>query len=130
MGLAVYNKERIVVPEPAWQSVICQIQKPHPGINRSQWWVRIDYWWPQYVKEIEVHIRKCDQCTKFLPSQQRLPLINQNFATHPMEIIGLDLFTSVDHQYLVLIDQFSGFPLVQKLPSISTAAIIRAIAFY
>ena len=62
--------------------------------------------------------------------QEQLPLINQNFATHPMEIIGLDLFTSVDHQYLVLIDQFSGFPLVQKLPSISTAANIRAIAFY
>ncbi len=47
-----------------------------------------------------------------------------------MEIIGLDLFMSADHQYLVFIDQFSGFPLVQKLPSISTASVIRAIAFY
>ena len=29
-----------------------------------------------------------------------------------------------------MVDQFSGFPMVQKLPSISSSAVIRAIAFY
>ena len=129
-GLIVYNNERIVVPEPARESVICQIHKSHPGINKSQWRFRRDYWWPQYAKDIDLHVKECKECLKFLPSQQRQPLINQNVATHPMEVIGLDLFQSAGHNHLVMVDQFSGFPLVQKLPSISTAAVIRAMAFY
>ena len=129
-GLVVYNNERIFVPKPARHSIICQIHKSHPGINKSQWRFRRDYWWPRYAEDIDKHIKDCKQCTKFRPSKQMQPLINQNVATHPMEVIGLDLFHSASHNHLVLVDQFSGFPFVQKLPSISTAAVIRAMAFY
>ena len=73
---------------------------------------------------------KCKECIKFLPSQQIEPIINQNVATHPMEIIGLDLCQSDGMSFLVLIDQFSGFPMVQKLPPLSSLAVIHAIAWY
>lgn len=129
-GLAVYNNKRIVVPEPARESIICQIHMSHPGISKSQWRLRRDYWWPGYAKDIVNHVKKCEKCIKFLPSQQMQPMINQNVATHPMEIIGLDLFYSNGDYHLVMVDQFSGFPLVQKLTGISTAAVIRSMAFY
>ena len=32
--------------------------------------------------------------------------------------------------FVTMVDQFSGFPMVQKLPSVSSSAVIRAIAFY
>ena len=47
-----------------------------------------------------------------------------------MEVIGLDLWQSDGMNFVTMADQFSGFPMVQKLPSISSSAVIRAIAFY
>ena len=129
-GLAVYNNERIVVPKPARDSIICQIHKSHPGISKSKWRFRRDYWWPKYAKDIESHVKQCDQCIRYQPSQQTEPIINQNVATHLMEIIGLDLFHSAGYNHLVMVNQFSGFPLVQRLSSISTSSVIRSMAFY
>ena len=128
--LAVFNNDRIVVPESCRDSIICEIHKCHPGESKSLWRFRRDYWWPGYSDDIKSHIRKCKECIKFLPSQQIEPIINQNVATHPMEIIGLDLWQSDGMSFLVLVDQFSGFPMVQKLPSISSSAVIHAIAWY
>ena len=118
------------MPESCRDSIICEIHKCHPGESKSLWRFRRDYWWPGYSNDIKSHIKKCKECIKFLPSQQIEPIINQNVATHPMEIIDLDLWQSDGMSFLVLVDQFSGFPMVQKLPSISSSAVIHAIAWY
>ena len=47
-----------------------------------------------------------------------------------MEIIGLDLWESDGMRFVSMVDQFSGFPMVQKLPSISSSAVMHAVAFY
>ena len=129
-GLVVYNNDRIVVPEPFRQAIICEIHKSHPGVSKSKWRFRRDYLWPRYSKDIKSHVEKCKECAKFLPSQQILPIINQNVATHPMEIIGLDLWEDSGMRFVSMVDQFSGFPMVQKLPSISSSAVMHAVAFY
>ena len=56
------------------------------------------------------------------------PLINQNKATEPMEIIGLDLAESHNRHYLVMVDMFSGFPFVQRLNNISTSTVKQAMS--
>ena len=129
-GLAVYNHDRIVVPTTYRKSILCEIHKGHPGTSKSKWRLRRDYWWPGYSADIEAHVKDCKECVKYLPSQQIEPLINQNVATHPMEILGIDLWHSNRKDFLVMVDQFSGFPMVQMLPSISSASVLGAMAFY
>ena len=51
------------------------------------------------------------------------PLINQNNATEPMEVIGLNFFESNNRKYLVMVDMFSGFPFVQKLHNTSSTTV-------
>ena len=47
-----------------------------------------------------------------------------------MEIIGLDLWESDGMRFVSMVDQFSGFPMVQKLPFILSSAVMHAVAFY
>ena len=129
-GLLTYNQERIVVPEPCRQDIICEIHKSHQGTSKSKWRLRRDFWWPGYSKDIEAHVKKCKACIKFLPSQRSLPVINQNVATYPMEIIGIDLCQSGSRNFLVMVDQFSGFPMVQQLTSIASSTVLQAMSFY
>ena len=51
-GLVIYNNDRIVVPEPFRQAIICEIHKSHPGVSKSKWRFCRDYWWPRYSKDI------------------------------------------------------------------------------
>ena len=47
-----------------------------------------------------------------------------------MEIIGLDLWESDGMRFVSMVDQFSGFPMVQKLSSMSSSAVMHAVTFY
>ena len=82
--LVIYHNKRIVVPKNARSFIICQIHKSHSGISKSLWRFRRDYWWFNYSRDIEKHVKACSECIKFQPLQRMDPLINQNNATEPM----------------------------------------------
>ncbi len=42
-------------------------------------------------------------------------------ASRPMQAVGLDLFHARGRNYLVMVDQYSGYPLVQCLSSTTAA---------
>ena len=48
-------------------------------------------------------------------------------AKSPWEIIGVDLFTLDDKEYLLTIDYFSGFWEVDKLSSTTTEAVVKKL---
>ena len=47
-----------------------------------------------------------------------------------MEVIDIDLFQWGRHHHLVIVDQFSGYVYVQRLASITTLAVKRAMGFF
>ena len=51
-------------------------------------------------------------------------------AKSPWEIIGVDLFTLDDKEYLLTIDYFSGFWEVVKLSSTTTEAVAKKLKVY
>ena len=129
-GLVVLNNERIVVPKSQRENIICEIHKPHTGINNSQRRARRDYYWPGLDKDIAKHVTGCEECIKHLASLPQQPIINRNKSTAPMEVIAIDLFQWGRHHHLVIVDQFSGYVYVQRLASITTLAVKRAMGFF
>ena len=47
-----------------------------------------------------------------------------------MEVVSIDLFQWGSHHHLVIVDQFSGYIYVQRLASITTLAVKRAMGFF
>ena len=129
-GLVVLNNERIIIPKSERERLVCEIHKPHAGINGSMRLARRDYYWPGMEKDITKHIATCDQCIKHLASQTKQPIIHQNKSTAPMEVVGVDLFEWKGKQHLVIVDQFSGYIYVQRLATITTLAVKRAMGFF
>ena len=99
----------------------------HCGISKSQWRGRRDYWWPKFDEAIADHVKGCDKCIPFLPSQQQQPIIPRNDATGPMQAIGIDLYQIGSKDYLVVVDQFSGLPFAEKMPSATSAAVMAVL---
>ena len=62
--------------------------------------------------DIKRTVRKCPECQKRLPSQPKQPIRQMNKATFPMQVIGTDLFMISGRDFIVAVDQYSGFPFV------------------
>ena len=129
-GLVVLNNERILVPKSQRNEIICELHRPHTGIDYSIRQGRRDYYWPHLEKDITRHVKECQECIKHLPSQPRQPVIHQNKATYPMEVVGMDLFDWEGLHHLVIADQFSGYIYVQRLASMTTTNVKRAMGYF
>ena len=126
-GLIIYNNDRIIVPKAHRKTLLERLHSSHCGISKSQWRGRRDYWWPKFDEEIANHVKGCDKCIPFLPSQQQQPIIPRNDATGPMQAIGIDLYQIGSKDYLVVVDQFSGWPFAEKMPSTTSAAVVAVL---
>ena len=129
-GLVVHNNERILVPKSEREDLICEIHKPHTGINYSQRRARRDYIWPHLDNDIEIHVKQCDKCITHLASQPQEKLTQQNKATEPMEVVGADLFQWRGINHLVITDQFSGYIYVQRLGDQTTRQVKEAMGMF
>ena len=123
-NLVVLNNERIVIPATYRAELLELLHTAHCGIEKSKWKANQLYWWPGFAKDIEKRVKRCTECRRLLPSQPHQPIVQRNKATYPMEVLGSDLYELYGKHYLVVVDQYSGFPLVAKLFQLSTAATI------
>lgn len=69
-------------------------------------------------------VHECPDCRPFLASQPQEQIIPGTSALGPMDSLGSDLFQIGNNHYLLVVDRYSGFPLItQKLSSLKTKAI-------
>ena len=97
----------------------------HAGLNRTKKLASQSFYWPGMNSDIKTMIDRCEQCQRLRPSQAPEPIIILPAAKEPMSDISLDLFHAPSGEFLILIDRFSGFPMVAKLHSLDTSSIIK-----
>ena len=76
-------------------------------------------------------ISHCFLCSRVLPSQLFTPMVTSPPSTHlghPMQHVGLDLFSFGGKQYLICVDHWSGYPLYSALRSLSSEAITSILS--
>ena len=102
----------------------------HCGEEPTQW---LSYFWKHPLgrqrnmdDDIQAVVRKCDKCQKSRPSQPGQPIMQMNKATFPMQVVGTDLYQEMGKHFIVIVDQFSGFPMVgQFLTHPSTNSVLN-----
>ena len=121
LGLIIVNNDRIIVPRAYRPKLLEIMHIAHCGEQPTQWLARKTYFWIGMSKEIEKYVKKCKVCLKKLPSQVQQPIVQRNKATYPWQVVGSDLFELNSRHYIVVVDQFSGFPLVAEFPKAPSA---------
>ena len=131
--ISVYEEDRlltisnrIIVPVAARKAILASIHIQHTGQTKTLDNARQLYFWPGMAKDIRSMVSRCKECTLYLPSQPLEPQIKTE-AHRPFENISVDLGYLKGTHYLVGVDRYSGFPMVQPLKSLSTGAIIAIL---
>ena len=84
------------------------------------------YFWPGMTKDIKLMVSQCSHCVPLLPSQ-RLEEQIQTVASRPFEAMSTDLGYYKGTHYLVLVDRYSGWPLVKPLKKLDTATVTSTL---
>jgi hypothetical protein len=77
-------------------------------------------------KHIKDMVEACERCQFYKSSKQKQEQIQQTpfKDLYPMAEVGADLFKAGKHHILIVVDRYSGFPLVARLNSMTAESII------
>ena len=122
----IFKGENVVVPESMRKPLKEHLHISHLGgenmLRRASECVS----WPGMSAEIKDLASTCDASQSFGRAQQKESLMPIE-AKSPWKIIGVDLFTLDDKEYLLTIDYFSGLWEVDKLSSTTTEAVAKKL---
>ena len=105
-------KDRIVVPKILRQQILRSLHSAHQGTKGMQARASTCVYWPGINSSIEQTRRSCGFCDSISPSLPRQPLQALPQSTYPFEYICADAFEMHGHPYLVVVDKFSGWPIL------------------
>ena len=126
-NLVVYENKRIVVPKACQDDILKKLHLAHCGEGKTILRANQHYYWTGLTEKIKKAIEDCPQCRQRKTSQQQQPIVQYNQAESPMQIVGMDLFCSGGKDFLVMVDQFSSFPMAARLPTTNTATVLRIL---
>ena len=123
----VCKGRRVVVPKTLQQNILAQLHEGHQGIEKTRGLARESIYWPNINDHITKMCKSCDTCQTFQPSNQKEPLIGHEIPSRPWQSISTDLFETNKKTYLLIIDRYSHFPIMEELRSESSTAITHAM---
>ncbi|XP_072170046.1 uncharacterized protein [Diadema setosum] len=71
-------------------------------------------------------VQSCDKCQYHQPSQASEPLMQPDIPSRPWEVVATDLFEINGNQWLIIVDYYSKYPFVRKLPDPATSSAVIA----
>ena len=113
---------RIVIPQSIRQDIIRDLLQMHQGATKLRQRARLSMYWPGMDNEIANAAQSCDECVKRLPSHAAETLRPHDPAKRPFEQIHADLGTVNGRNFLIMVDQFSGWPHVVPFANMNTSA--------
>ena len=113
---------RVVIPESCRRTILRDLISMHQGSTKLRQRARLSVYWPGMDNDIENASRSCGSCAELLPSHPPEPLQPRLPAARPFEQIHADLATIRGRDFLILVDQFSGWPDVVPYLNKNTTA--------
>ena len=112
-GVALYN-DRIIIPPSLRDNVLQALHAAHQGV--SQMCSRADYsfFWPGMTSSINDLRMHCSACNRIAPSQPHAPPTPPIQPQYPFQCVCADFFTYIGYHYLVVVDRYSNWPIVER----------------
>ncbi|BET02330.1 Reverse transcriptase (RNA-dependent DNA polymerase) [Nesidiocoris tenuis] len=121
----VFKGDKIVVPRALRSEFIKKIHLCHLGQSASIRRARDTLYWPSMTAQIKDTIRSCSTCQELAPSQAKTPMKSHEIPSLPWERVSMDTFEFEKKQFIVLVDSYSDYFEIGKLPNITAQALIK-----
>lgn len=123
----LFYGNRIVIPESERQNVIKKLHSSHQGVSSCQYKAKPVLFWPSMMKDIEEFILRCTICQQYSKANKEQPLKPHKISELPWNKIGLDFAKIKNKDYLMIVDYFSKFVIVNEMTSKTAKAVIEAL---
>ena len=127
----VMLEERIVIPNILKAKILKNLHIAHQGVNSMLGRANSSIYWPGMAADIRNTRYNCQKCNEIAPSQPKEPYCQSPSPLYPFQQICLDFFSIGHHQYLVIVDRFSGWIIIYHFRNHATGSklvkIIREV---
>ena len=112
-GVVLY-KDRIVIPPALRSEVLSSLHSAHQGVTAMTARAESSVFWPGITPDITTKRASCQHCNSTAPSNPRAPPTPLEYPDYPFQCICADFFHFKGNYYLVIVDRYSGWPIVEK----------------
>ena len=112
-GVIMY-KERILVPPKLRPEVLNSLHAAHQGVSAMQARAESSVFWPGITNDILSMRSNCTHCNKMAPSQPSAPPHPVVSPVYPFQCVCADFFTVAGIHFLVLVDRYSNWPVLER----------------
>ena len=123
----LFRSQQIIIPASMRREMLDKLHESHQGIVKSKQRARSVMFWPGINGQIEDTCAKCSTCMEYRNKRAPEPLMPHEIPNSPWIKVGTDLFQIGSDDYLVLIDYYSKFPEVVKLPCKTAHSVVSAL---
>ena len=121
-GVILY-RDRILVPEALRPNVLTNLHAAHQGVSNMLSRAESSTFWPGITKEIQDIRSRCAQCNQNAPSNPSAPPTPPTLPAYPFQCICADFFSQGGTYYLVFVDRYSNWPVVENASEGATGLI-------
>ena len=120
----IMKGNKLIIPKSMQSQMLDLIHTGHMGIEKCQRRARDVMFWPGISADIANVVQNCSTCLKHRNSNTKEPLIPTEIPDYPWQIVGTDLFTWENKNYLVMVDYYSRYFEVKELPNMRSQTVI------
>ena len=112
-GVILY-KERVVIPSSLRPIILDSLHAAHQGISSMRARAETSVFWPGITSDIAKLRNSCNHCNRMSPSQPCAPPTPLTLPDYPFQHVCADFFTYKGKNYLVIVDRYSNWPIVER----------------
>ncbi|RDH89254.1 MAG: hypothetical protein DIZ77_16200 [endosymbiont of Seepiophila jonesi] len=113
-GVILYQ-DRIVIPPSLRDQVLETLHAAHQGVTSMNARAKASVFWPGITIQIQELRNNCQACHRIAPSNPKPPPTPSPDPVYPFQMLCADYFCYSGHNYLVIVDRYSGWPYVCQL---------------
>ena len=112
-GVVMY-KDRTVIPKLFREEITTKIHLAHQGTTSMTSRVESSVFWPKITQDVARARERCYDSNKNSPSQPNAPPHPPTEPEYPFQCVCPDFFSFAGRHYLVIVDRYSNWPIVEK----------------
>ena len=131
LGSVVMLYDRPVIPESLRQEILEHLHACHGCANGMFQRASSDLYWPHFRQDINSYQIACGTCRRIAPSNPDMPPSTPlDTPEYPFQSICADFFSHAGKTYLIIVDRYSNWLSVQKLPKDNSTNLIKTLRDY
>lgn len=127
----IFKGRQILIPDSMTADILRQLHVGHQGIEKTRRLARESVYWTKMNEDIERVCRSCTVCAKHQDANPKEPLKPHEIPSKPWQSIASDLFENNGRHYMLTVDRYSKYPLVDEMPTpVSSHAVTQKMQSY